>query len=273
MRLSVLGSGSSGNSVLVQGGGTSVLVDAGFSGRDLERRLALVGCDPDDLSAIVITHDHSDHTRGMGVFARRNGTPLYLTEPTLQACARLLRGGEEVRSYRAGYSFNIEDLTVEPFITVHDAVDPVAVAVVERTSRLRLGIATDLGRPTTQVRHALSRSDFLILEANHDEALLHQGPYPFSVKRRIASSHGHLSNHAAADFAVELMHPRLAGVLLAHLSSECNSPELAQSVVEPRLREAGFKGFIGVARQDEPTPLVDVEELRIRTGPDQFSLL
>jgi phosphoribosyl 1,2-cyclic phosphodiesterase len=273
VRISVLGSGSSGNSVLVQGGGTCLLVDAGFSGRDLERRLEQVGCPPESLSAIVITHDHSDHTRGMGVFARRHGTPLYLTGPTREACARLLKGGEEVRPYRAGFPFSVGDLSVEPFITIPDAVDPVAVAVVERRSRLRLGIATDLGRPTAQVRHALKDSDFLILEANHDEALLHQGPYPWSVKRRIASSHGHLSNHAAAQFAVELMHPRLTGVLLAHLSSECNDPELAKSVVEPRLREAGFRGFVGVALQDRPTPLLDVEDLRIRTGPDQFSLL
>ena len=133
--------------------------------------------------------------------------------------------------------------------------------------------ATDLGRPTAQIRHALSGCDLLILEANHDEVLLASGPYPWSVKRRIGSSHGHLSNQAAARFAEELLHPRLAGVVLAHLSNECNRPELALKVVGGALKKAGWKGHIRVARQDEPTEWLDVEELRYRSGPSQLSLL
>jgi phosphoribosyl 1,2-cyclic phosphodiesterase len=248
-------------------------VDAGFSGRDLARRLERVDCAPDSLHGIVITHDHGDHTRGMGVFSRRHSTPLFLTEPTRVACSRLLRGEESVYTYRAGTPFEVAGFRVEPFITVHDAVDPVAVAVVDVASGLRLGVATDLGRPTAQVRHALSRSDFLVLEANHDEVMLHTSAYPFSVKRRIASSHGHLSNQAAAQFAVELLHPRLVGVVLAHLSDQCNTPELARSVVEPRLRDAGFEGIVEVATQDAPTPVYDVEALRLRVEPDQLTLL
>jgi phosphoribosyl 1,2-cyclic phosphodiesterase len=120
---------------------------------------------------------------------------------------------------------------VESFLTVHDAADPVGVAVVDECTGLRLGVATDLGRPTAQIRHALAMCDLLILEANHDDVLLRTSAYPWSVKRRIASSHGHLSNQAAARFAVELLHPRLAGVVLAHLSNECNRPELALQAV------------------------------------------
>ncbi len=273
MRLGVLGSGSAGNSVLVESGETRILVDAGFSARELARRLESMDRSPESISAIVITHDHGDHTRGMGVFARRFGTPIYITEPTRVACSRLLRGDERIEAYRPGYPVTIGDLRVEPFITVHDAVDPVAVAVVETATELRLGIATDLGRPTTQVRHALARSDFLILEANHDEAMLHSSPYPHAVRRRIASSHGHLSNHAAASFAEELLHPRLTGVLLAHLSRECNTPDLALEVVGTRLRAAGFQGLVAVAEQDEPSRFLDVEELRDRTGPPQLTLL
>lgn len=269
----MLGSGSSGNATLVWAGNTRVLVDAGFSGRDLARRLEAVEVDADEVDAIVITHDHGDHTRGMGVFARRHGTPLYMTEPTRQACGKLLRGGEEVRTYRPGRVFNVGDVRVEPFITVHDAADPVGVAVVDECTGLRLGVATDLGRPTSQIRHALSGCDLLILEANHDEVLLHASPYPVSVKRRIASSHGHLSNEAAARFAVELLHPRLAGVILAHLSNECNRPELAREVVGEALRTAGWTGHLAVAGQDDPTRLVDLEELRLRTGPSQLSFL
>lgn len=273
MRVAVLGSGSSGNATLVRAGNTLVLVDAGFSARDLARRMELVGVAPAEVRGIVVTHDHGDHTRGMGVFARRHGTPLYLTERTRDACAAVLRGEEEVHLYRAGRPFLIGDVRVEPFLTVHDAADPVGVALVDECTGLRLGLATDLGRPTAQIRHALSGCDLLILEANHDDVLLATSPYPWSVKRRIGSSHGHLSNQAAAQFAVELSHPRLAGVVLAHLSEECNRAELALRVVGEALRRAGWNGHLQVASQDEPSGWLDVEELRRREGPPQLSLL
>jgi len=273
MRITVLGSGSRGNAILVETRRTRVLVDAGFSARDLEARLAGVGVGPGEIQAIVITHDHRDHTRGMGVFARRFGTPIYLTEATRTACDPLLKGGEETRTYRAGFPFSVGEVVVEPFLTVHDATDPVAVAVRDPQTGFKTGVATDLGRPTTQVRHALSGCDLLILEANHDEALLHQGPYPWSVKSRIASSHGHLSNEAAASLALELLHPRLAGVVLAHLSGECNRPALAEAVVGRALNEAGFRGLLRVAAQDTPTGPLDLTELSRRLDPDQLSLI
>lgn len=273
MRVAVLGSGSAGNATLVHAGNTLLLVDAGFSGRDLERRLGALDVEPSRIRAIVVTHDHGDHTRGMGVFARRHGTPLYLTERTREACARLLRGSEEVHLYRPGRPFAVGDVRVEPFLTVHDAADPVGVALVDECTGLRLGLATDLGRPTAQIRHALSGCDLLILEANHDELLLAGAPYPWSVKRRISSTHGHLSNGAAARFAVELLHPRLAGVVLAHLSNESNRPELALQAVGEALREAGWEGFLAVARQDEPGEWIDVEALRTTDGPAQFTFL
>jgi phosphoribosyl 1,2-cyclic phosphodiesterase len=273
MRVSVLGSGSRGNAILVTGGSTRVLVDAGFSARNLEGRLRSLQVLPETLSAIVITHDHGDHTRGVGVFARRHGTPVYMTEATLKACRTLFRGGEDVRLYRAGFPFSVGGLQVEPFLTVHDARDPVAVAVKDEGTGMKLGVATDLGRPTAQVRHALAESDFLVLEANHDRTLLQESPYPFSVKSRIASSHGHLSNEAAAQLALELLHPGLAGVVLAHLSAECNRPDLAQSVVGAVLSKAGYRGLLLVASQDRPTELLDVPELRRRLGPEQLALL
>lgn len=273
MKVAVLGSGSSGNSTLVWAGNTRVLVDAGFSAKDVARRLEVVGVSPDDIAGIVVTHDHGDHTKGIGVFARRHATPLYMTEPTRQACAKLLRGEEIVHTYRPGHPFAIGDVRVEPFITVHDAADPVGVALVDECTGLRLGVATDLGRPTAQIRMALEACDLLILEANHDEVLLHTSNYPPSVRRRIASSHGHLSNQAAARFVMELLHPRLAGVVLAHLSKECNRPALAEQVVGEALARAGWKGHLEVALQAQPTALIDVEELRYRTGPSQLSLL
>ncbi len=273
MKLSVLGSGSGGNSTFVRGGNTRVLIDAGFSARSVARRLEELGVDPDSIDAIVVTHEHGDHTAGVGVYARRHGTPIYMTDGTRAACARLLRGSETVVAYRPGRPFTIGDLRVEPFLTVHDAIDPVGVAVVDECTGLRLGVATDLGRPTVQIRHALSACDVLVLEANHDELLLHTSRYPASVKRRISSSHGHLSNQAAARLAIELMHPGLAGIVLAHLSSECNRPELAREVVGGALEKAGWQGHLDVAVQERPTGLLDVEMLRYRNGPSQLAFL
>jgi phosphoribosyl 1,2-cyclic phosphodiesterase len=273
VRIAVLGSGSRGNAILVASDRTRILVDAGFSGRQMERRLRAVGVEPDTVDALVVTHEHGDHTRGVGVFARRFGTPLYMTPATRDACASLLRGSETIHPYSAGRPFSVGDLRVDPFLTVHDAVDPVAVTVTGTRCGTRIGVATDLGRPSAGVRHSLSRCDFLILEANHDETLLRNGPYPASVQGRIASSHGHLSNHAAAGFARELLHPRLVGIFLAHLSGECNRPELARQVVGRELRRAGWKGFLEVAPQDEPTRLVDVRALHLAREGGQLSLL
>jgi phosphoribosyl 1,2-cyclic phosphodiesterase len=273
MKVSVLGSGSRGNSILVMGGDTRVLVDAGFSARALENRLGFLGVLPEEIDAILVTHDHGDHVKGVGVFARRHGTPVFLTDLTRDACSSLFRGGETLEPYRAGFPFPIGSLRVDPFLTAHDALDPVAVALTDAGSGFKLGVATDLGRPTTQVRHALAQCDILVLEANHDPGLLHQGPYPISVRSRIASSHGHLSNEAAAQLAVELLHPRLAAVVLAHLSASCNRAELAEAVVGGALRDVGYKGILQVAEQDTPTPLMDVTELQKRLGPDQLPLI
>jgi len=273
VKVSVLGSGSRGNSILVVGGGTRVLVDAGFSAKAIEDRLGSLGVLPEEIHAIVVTHDHGDHTRGAGVFARRHGTPVFLTDLTREACGSLFRGGEDLRSYRAGFPFSVGSLRVEPFLTAHDARDPVAIAITDTRTGFKLGVATDLGRPTSQVRHALAESDILVLEANHDPGLLHQSSYPVSVRSRIASSHGHLSNEAAARLAVELLHPRLAAVVLAHLSAECNRPELAEAVVGKALQDVGFGGVLQVADQDAPTQLMDVARLRRRLGPDQLALI
>lgn len=273
MRFSVLGSGSRGNATLVEVRGTRLLVDAGFSGRDLARRLTALAVEPGAVDGIVVTHDHGDHTRGVGVFARRFGTPVWLTEGTRTACENLFRGGERLHAYRPGHPFAVGDIRVEPFLTVHDAVDPVGVALADPEEGLRLGIATDLGRPTTGIRLALSECDGLVLEANHDEGLLQEAPYPWSVKARIRSSHGHLSNHAAADFACELLHDELTTVVLAHLSAESNRPALAHEVVGAALARAGFRGTLTVAGQDDPTPWFDLARRRVAAGPSQFRLL
>lgn len=259
--------------MFIWAGNTRVLVDAGFSARAVATRLDALGVPAESIDAIIVTHEHGDHTSGIGVYARRHGTPIYMTPRTRVACEKLFRGKEQIVEYQAGRPFLVGDVRVEPFLTVHDAADPVGVALVDECTGLRVGIATDLGRPTAQIRHALSGCDLLILEANHDEVMLHMSHYPNSVKQRIASSHGHLSNQAAARFVIELMHPRLAGVVLAHLSNECNRPALAQQVVGDALDKNGWVGHLEVALQHRPTELLDLEELRYRSGPSQLSLL
>ncbi len=272
MRFSVLGSGSRGNATLVSADSTHILVDAGFSGRELARRLGTTGIDPGEIAAIVLTHEHGDHARGAGIFARLHGTPLHMTAGTLRACRRLLRGKETVHTLRPGYPVALGALRIEPFATLHDAADPIAVAVVDARRNLRLGIATDLGRPTLQLRHALGDCNGLVLESNHDEVLLWSSDYPASVKARIASSHGHLSNQSASRFARELLHPELAVVVLAHLSEESNTPADARSVMTRTLRRAGFEGGILVAEPDAPTPLVDLRKAVATSAGPQLSL-
>lgn len=275
MRVTVLGSGSTGNATLVEAGPVKVLVDAGFSGRDLAARLGEVGAVPESLQAIVITHDHGDHTRGMGVLARRYGIPLLLTVRTQAACSRLLDGSEAVQHYQAERVFRIGPLEIRPFLTVHDAADPVAVTLRDAETGCRLGIATDLGRPTAAVRAALAGCHLLVLEANHDDAMLWSGPYPWSVKQRIASSHGHLSNRASAELLRELYHRGLGGVVLAHLSEHCNDPGLAREVIGLALERMGYRGTLTVAGPARPLAPIEVLELRRRVGPnaDQLELL
>ena len=272
MRVTILGSGSRGNAVLVETRGTTLLVDAGFSGRDLERRLAAVEVDAGSLTALLVTHDHGDHTRGMGVAARRWRIPLYLTPPTLAACRGLLDGTEDVCRYTSAAGVEIGGLTVTPFLTTHDAVDPVAVTVTERATGEKLGIATDLGRATAPVRHALGGCDVLVLESNHDEILLRESPYPWSVKARIGGSHGHLSNRAAAELAGELHHPGLAAVVLAHLSEQANDPARAAAVVGLALERRRYDGTLAVAPQPDPLAPIDVTRLRALRAPAQMAL-
>jgi len=274
MRVTLLGSGSEGNATLVEAEGVGILIDAGFSGRDIESRLQHVGLHPSALAAILITHDHGDHTRGMGVLARRLGVQLYLTARTAQACAPLLTGEERIVEYTSSRWFRIGPLEVQPFLTVHDAADPVAIAVRHPATGTKMGLATDLGRPTTAVRAALADCHVLVLEANHDDAMLWRGPYPWSVKQRIASSHGHLSNRAAAALLRDVYHPGLAGVALAHLSVHCNDAGLARAVIARTLDRLGYRGWLDVAAQDVPSETLDVVELRRKhVRAEQLALL
>jgi phosphoribosyl 1,2-cyclic phosphodiesterase len=250
--LYVLGSGSRGNCCAVEAEGVALLIDAGFSAREVERRAAAVGLDIGRVAGIALTHEHGDHSCGAPALARRLRVPVLTGQGTWSRLASRLLDGEH---RRLGLCNTVE---LPPFViqacpTSHDAFDPLAIAV--RTSDgTSVGVAYDLGRATAGVRHLLRNLTAIVLESNHDEVQLRTSDYPPVVQRRIAGSGGHLSNRAAAELLKELHHPGLSIVVLAHLSERCNTAADARATVGPALRRAGFDGVLHVADQDQPLP-------------------
>jgi phosphoribosyl 1,2-cyclic phosphodiesterase len=314
VRFTVLASGSKGNSTVVTGGRTRILVDAGLSCRETFRRMKLAGEEPETLDAIVVTHEHQDHINGLSVIARRLGIPVYFTEATHRAWMRWLtprrqmtyaqwleqcrrqaaeRQGEAqaaaeegdadeqepavqaqaeiekepssprsikddptwlpaVEYFEAGRPFVIGDVNLSPFTIPHDAADP--VGFVFAAEGVRMAFATDLGYVTPNVKAQLRGVDLLLLESNHDLEMLRDGPYPWSVKQRVLSRVGHLSNEAAAEFLATGYDGQAAYVILAHLSESNNLPELARVAAERALegRASLLANKLLVAAQHEP---------------------
>ena len=328
VRFTVLASGSKGNSTVVSGGRTRILVDAGLSCRELFRRMKLAGEDPASLDAIIITHEHQDHVNGLAVTARKLGIPVYFTQATHRAWMRWLTprrqmtyaqwleqcrkqaaereaeplsaapecepaendpeeidaeiqsqeiaavapaGSESeaapdgtpsikedptwlpaVEYFQPGQSFSIGDIGIDSFTTPHDAADP--VGFVFRSEGIRLGFATDLGYVTPNVKAQLRALDLLLIESNHDLEMLRDGPYPWSVKQRVLSRVGHLSNDATAEFLSSSYDGQAAYVILAHLSENNNLPELARVAAERALsgRASLLANRLLLADQNEP---------------------
>ena len=219
-----LASGSKGNSLFVSCRNSSVLIDAGLSGIEIERRLKSVNINPESLTAILITHEHSDHVKGAGILSRRFDIPVYITQKTYQA-ARNLGKIEHLHFFECGSPFEIDQILVSPFSVSHDAEDPAGLTL-EHKGR-KIGIATDLGIVTNLVKEYLKNSNILYLEANHDPKMLINGSYPWHLKQRIKSRTGHLSNIDAKTLVSELKTDHLKHVILAHLSEENNCPEKA----------------------------------------------
>jgi phosphoribosyl 1,2-cyclic phosphodiesterase len=338
MRMTVLASGSKGNSTVIASARTRVLVDAGLSCRELLRRMAIAGEDPAKLDAILITHEHQDHVAGLAVLARRLGIPVFFTEPTHRAWVRMLTprttmtyakwldhlqqerlaraeaaarvpsyappeeleavaavsaeaaefdnrsddpnaalelpvdpeeaeescAGESTRAkadptylpaveyFQAGRQFAIGDLAISPFTIPHDAADP--CGFVFEAEGIRMALATDLGYVPANVKAALKRVDVLLLESNHDLEMLRDGPYPWSVKQRVLSRVGHLSNDATADFLCKDYDGGAAYIVLGHLSESNNAPELARITAERAIgdRMTLLGNRILLAQQAEP---------------------
>ena len=248
----VLASGSKGNAVYVSDGDTAILIDAGLSGIEIERRLRARNLLPERLAAIVVSHEHNDHIKGVGVLARRHRLPVYLTPATAAEAAHQLGRIDRVVHFAAGRPFAIDRLRLHPFSTPHDAADPAGFTV--QSDGLKIGIATDLGVAPAMIQAHLSGCRALIMEANHDRRMLLEGPYPWPLKQRIQGRTGHLSNEASRDLLGKVRHEGLRHVVLAHLSETNNTPECALSVVAQGL--GSCRAHLTVARQDAPCPLI-----------------
>jgi phosphoribosyl 1,2-cyclic phosphodiesterase len=254
MRFSVLASGSGGNALYVETEDTRLLVDAGLSCAELTRRLKFIGIHPGSLDGLVITHEHADHIKGAGVVARRLGVPVYINGPTLRRGMRRIGNISHPIIVQTGQTLTIKDLFLHTFTKCHDAADPMGIMISCRG--VRLGLITDLGRSTPVVETRLKGCQALIMEFNHDEKMLEQGPYPLEVKRRIRGPDGHLSNGQAKELLLSLCHHDLSLVVLAHLSEINNLPEKALRISREALRNSGTK--VMVSGQGEPTPMVDL---------------
>lgn len=259
----ILGSGSRGNAIHVSDGTTSILVDAGFSAREIDRRLRSRGLDPEHLSAILLTHEHGDHVRGVERLVRRHRLPVYLTAGTRQEAAGL-RALPEILPFACGCEFRINTLTVRPFSISHDARDPAGFTIGANGSRI--GIATDLGHVTALVREHLRGCRMLIVEANHDPNMLMEGPYPWFLKQRIRSRTGHLSNQEAGRLLTEILDADLEQVVLAHLSETNNTPAVALAEIASVL--AGTPIGLSAASQNLPSPVWRIRDTESPSAPE-----
>jgi phosphoribosyl 1,2-cyclic phosphodiesterase len=237
----VLGSGSSGNCTYLASGETEILIDAGLSGREIGRRLDAVGGSLSRVSAVCVTHEHDDHRAALAVLHRRHGIGLYGNAGTIEAIERNPRfAGLAWNVFETGTPFCIGDIRLEPFSVPHDSYDP--VGFVASCGAARVGIVTDIGMVTELVRQRLRDCAVVVLEANHDEGMLRDAARPWSLKQRIAGRQGHLSNAQAAELAVSVAGAALRTVFLAHLSADCNEPDLAVETVRRALAEKGWSG-------------------------------
>jgi len=270
MRLWSLGSGSKGNALLVECGDTRVLIDAGFPARTLAARLAVIGIAPGSISACVMTHEHIDHVRGASVAQAKWGWALHATGGTVRGSEHL--ADTPVNEFSAGATLSIGQADITTVGVSHDATEPVGLVVTDRGSGARAAIVYDLGVVTSEVRQAVRDVDVLVIEANHDEAMLRSGPYPRYLQNRIASRSGHLSNRASAALCAEAAHGALSHVVLAHLSEKNNAPDVATSTVAAALGRTKFRGRLSAAAPHAPVGPFCAKQSR-RPAAEQLQLL
>jgi phosphoribosyl 1,2-cyclic phosphodiesterase len=265
VRLTILGSGSGGNCAYVETEQARILVDAGFSSRQIRARLASIGRTPENLTGILITHEHGDHIQGLATLSEACKIPVYCNRPTLEAIEFKHQTKLDSRLFITGASFELGDISVETFTIPHDAQDPVGFML--RTAEGNIGFLTDLGHTTKLVLERVRCANVLVLEANHDVKMLQDCPHrPWNLKQRILSRHGHLSNEAAADATEQVMSGELRYLYLGHLSRQCNRPELAMATVQQRLQQIGATHVnLEITSQQLPSPTLTLQKSLLAT--------
>ena len=256
VKFCVLASGSSGNAALLATENTRILVDAGLSMFQLRKRLKAIGEDLNAIDAVLVTHEHSDHVAGLPVLARNRDirAVIYLSRLTEPTIAWGEQRPSRIETFQAGAGFTIGDIEVQSFSIPHDAVDPVGFCF--EAESVRIGIATDLGYVPESIKYHLRRTDVLLLEANHDLDMLKVGPYPWSVKQRVMSRVGHLSNLGVSDYLLQDLDACTSHLILGHLSEHNNHPEIVRMVAMQALEQRGLRTQLAIAQQCVPSAVL-----------------
>lgn len=267
VQFTILGSGSTGNCSYLETDEIRLLIDAGFSGKQIRERLASIQRTPERLTGILLTHEHSDHTQGIKTIAVKHQIPVYCNRLTKESIERQVQKPVPFQVFSTGSTFEIGDVTIDTFSIPHDAYDPVGFLL--RTPAGNIGYLTDLGHATRMIIERVRPANILVLEANYDRKLLQEDTRrPWSTKQRIMSRHGHLSNDSAADVAEKIVTESLRHIYLCHLSQDCNDPELAHATVSKRLKEAGANHVtIETVTQKHPSPTLTLEDVVGATTP------
>lgn len=245
MEFASLGSGSKGNATIIKAEDTVIMIDCGFSMKEAELRLARLGLTPSDLSGILVTHEHGDHIKGVAALSRKYGMPAYMTHGT--ARAKSLLDLAHLSLICSHQPFNVGCLSIQPVVVPHDSNEPVQYVVSHRSSKL--GLLTDLGSYTPHVVEHYAECQALLLECNHDLEMLRVGPYPPSLKRRVAGDFGHLNNQQAAALLAEINHAGLQHLVVSHISEQNNDPQLALSELEQVIEQD--RSWIVLADQEQ----------------------
>lgn len=268
--LTILGSGSSGNCAYLETAEARFLIDAGLSGRQIRQRLLKIGRGPESLTGILITHEHADHIQGLLGLATRLNIPIYCNRLTKEAIEVQLQTRLDFRIFSTGAGFEVGDVWVDSFSVPHDAYDPVGFLI--HTAAGKIGILTDLGYATKLVIERTRAANVLVLETNYDLKLLQEDTRrPWSIKQRILSRHGHLSNDAAAEAAEQIVTAELRHLYLGHLSTDCNRPELAFGVLNGRLQSIGATHVrVELTSQDVPCPTLTLPDAEAPDNSERF---
>lgn len=258
MRFSVLGSGSSGNSTILECGSIRILIDAGLSAKQLNLRLGSIGIDPASLTAILLTHEHGDHVRGLKNFLKKTPVKIFTTRDTARVVKEQGLEDNDWNIFEAGQTFSLAHLAIETFSIQHDAVDPVGFVFGNGTERF--GLVSDAGQVTSSMKSRLRGLSALFVEANYDDQLLAEDlKRPWSIKQRISSRHGHLSNVQVGELISEIAHPEMSRIVFGHLSSDCNCPKKVNTLISETLRTLGHSHIaLACASQSEPTPWYEI---------------